>query len=232
MQYYAEVHLGLLELILRLDQLFRKKLSKVIPDVDLVLEKPTETLGAEPKVIGPAKNYVYGTLFGMVITLGFWVITIGMLAIFAVDPNKGAPIDQPRFLIPGLICVVLGPVGWIWFMIRKVRGGTMTLTEKGVNLTYRGTEVFCPWELFSQPGDARRTHRHRVRIPVRSSVVDQVYVKKEGDIVAEGFEVKTKQFWFRDHATAVFCDIYVVDVSELVPFLYELGTRFWIESQG
>jgi hypothetical protein len=108
-------------------------------------------------------------------------------------------------------------------MIALVRGGSMTLNERGVELLYRGKVVFCPWALFNTPGQPFSPAADRVVFPVAPSALGLVAARQHGSLVAEGIRVRTPQLWFRSPHEGVLKAFYEVNAEELVKVLLFLG---------
>jgi hypothetical protein len=87
-----------------------------------------------------------------------------------------------------------------------VRGGWCVLDDAGVRFIEGGIEVFCPWPLFSAPGQPviHSAHgRNRLELPVAAAAVPRVEVRRHDLVGAQGLAVKTRQLYFRSPREAV-----------------------------
>ncbi len=217
--------------VLAVDGLFERSLLKVVPDLENVLFDPHESLRGRDIAIGPARKY--GTLFA-------WLVLVGLVGGAALALMTGLVLNGGKpgpGGFPFLFQVLAIP--WLVFLVtvmlligRRVRGGEMVLAERGVELRYRGTAVFCAWEVFHTEGQPFGPDTDQVILPVAAGAVPLVQARRHDSLVAEGLQVNTRQFRFRSAREAVLQSLYEVNALELAKVLLHLGRVLGKPVQG
>jgi hypothetical protein len=205
-----------------LDTLSQKSIRQALPDLETLLYDPRTALGGQEVLIGPSRKYATSLVWGLVLSLGVWIGVV-IFVVAVINPRNAFPGRQGQVDLLLMIGLVALQVGAIALVLRLVRGGWMILTERGVELRYRGQEVFCPWTLFNTPGQPFTPARDQVVFPVAPRALGLVQARHNGSVVAEGIRVKTRQLWFRSAHEGVLRDLYEVPVEELVKVLLFLG---------
>jgi hypothetical protein len=209
------------KLMVWLDRLSERPVSTVVPDLEELLLNPQQTLAGRQIVIGPGTRL--GSPIVLVTTLGLlvWYCTIlrwGLLvALIQRGPNQmiawAGLVVLPSLVLLGLAC----------FAGYQARGGRMVLSERGVELHYRGTVVVCPWQLFNTPGQPVFPRRDLLILPVDPAAVPLVEAYRGGHLVAVGMDVDTKQLQLPSPAEALLLPLYRINALVLGKIVLHLG---------
>jgi hypothetical protein len=205
-----------------LDRQSERPLLKAVPDLDMVLLDPQRALAGREVVIGPANRYATALVLGIFFACAGWLVAV-VVFVLAFEPapaRPGQPVDAGCFF--AVLAIVL-QVASILFMLQWLRGGQLVLSERGVELRYRGTVVFCPWTLFNTPGQPFPPDRARVVLPVAAVAVPQVEARRRDRLLAQGLRVRTRQLRFRSAGEAVLAAFYEVSTLDLGKVLLHLG---------
>jgi hypothetical protein len=211
----------LADIIIFLDMLSQRPLSRVVPDLDQLLAEPASFLRSREVTIGPWRR------FGTVFTLG-----IPGLALAASPIVVGHLLFQENsigwreFSIFWLIGV--GAIlGVIWSLVR-LRGGSCVLTPQGVEMHYRSVVVSCPWSVFNSAGRAVIAGpfgQNQLELPVAASAATDVEARKHGSVISTGIQVKTPQLKFRSNDEIILKGLYCIPLADLGWLLQRMGSE-------
>lgn len=214
--------ISFVDFLLWIDTLSRKKLERVVPNLEELLTHPEETLAVQDITIHPARRYGSGGCMGLLVGLAC-AIPAALLMNDLFGPPRGQR-PHPAFGIVCLAILLLIVVLSVILMVRFYRGGHMVLTPRGVELWYRSVVVCCPWGVFNATGQPAKTARDRLIIPVSATAVPSVEAWKLGAIVGSGAEVRTYQWKLKSESAAVMKDHYQVrDSLNLAKVLLAVG---------
>jgi hypothetical protein len=210
----------LYHVILRLDRLSQKPLRRAVPNLDHLLADPADYFRYQEVSIGPWRRWAGGIGLGLLFWLGLTALSGILLGLAGGNPAGAA--GQLRF---AMLVIVLPPVcfmsGLYW-----LRGGWCVLDAAGTRFLHGGIEVFCPWSLFSAPGQPV-THpidgRNQFELPVTAAAVPLVAARRHDMVVAQGLGIKTRQLYFRSLQEVILRSLYRVTSDELAWLLLHLG---------
>jgi hypothetical protein len=106
------------------------------------------------------------------------------------------------------------------------RGGFCVLNAAGVRLIRGSIEVFCPWSLFSAPGQPfihALPGRNRLELPVSAASVPLVEARRDDLAIAQGIAVKAHQLYFRSSREVILRNLYQVKPDDMAWLLLHLG---------
>jgi hypothetical protein len=210
----------LVRIILSLDRLSQKPLRRAVPDLDHLLADPADYFRYQEVTIGPWRRWAGGIGLGILLWLGLMAISGIILGL--TGGNPAGPVGQFRYAV---LVIVLPPVclllGMYW-----MRGGSCVLNAAGARLLHGGIEVFCPWSLFSAPGQPiihPIDGRNQFELPVTAAAVPLVEARGHDLIIAQGMAIKTRQLHFRSPQEVSLRSLYRVKPDELAWLLLQLG---------
>jgi hypothetical protein len=217
-----------------LDKLSQKTLREIVPDLEELLTDPADYLNDQEITIHPWRRWASAVSSGLII--GFGVLScLSVLASMLLQPNNRP--GQFLFLL-FLLCfaalVFVVPFTFILIRIALPRSRCI-LGRHGVRFVRGATEVICPWGLFSAAGqpvvDPIR-NRNRMRLPIAPSAIDQVEARTNDAVVAQGLDVKTRQFRISRYHEAIIESCYQLDPHELGWLLLQLGCALGLPPEG
>ncbi len=203
-----------------LDKYYQKPLPRAIPDYERLLLDPRGTLAGQPVTIGPARRYGSAFLIGLLALVFGSVLTLCLVVLLVRPVAAGRGLAL--LLVPIALCAALVLL-CLWLIVRLLRGAEMVLSEEGVELRYRGTEVACPWALFNVAGQPFQPRRDRVLVPVAAAAVPFVEARRHGFRVESGPRIRTPQLRFPSRTEALLRPLYEVPLLELGKLLLQLG---------
>jgi hypothetical protein len=153
----------------------------------------------------------------------------GMLAIAVFLPGATEVVSIVVALFAMLIASLVS-----YLIVRSFsRWGAVILSVSGARFQSGAIEVFCPWALFSAPGQPAiqlnssfSLHPVPVAVvlPVASALVPLMTASKTGSVIAYGTEIKTWHVRFRSpHEIILKCLGGQEEWKDLAPLLLELG---------
>jgi hypothetical protein len=178
------------------DALFRRRLKKVIPRFQELVDNPRDYLACEEVRIGPSIKWFTGTSFGLVLGL---LLSCGVLESW---PRAGLRfIDKPvAEQWPAWLVLLLTPSFCIGSILYFTRGGEITLRAEGVEFRLRNATVACPWGLFCSQGLPEWLDVFTLAMPIDPKLAYKVVLQRNGEIAERGRLVRTKQFRFRSES--------------------------------
>lgn len=199
-----------------LNRTSHKPLRDVIPDLPRLYANPAAILREHPVMIGPARPR------GTILYATFALTLLSYCAGCAGWLEQQRP--PPRGLaILGLVSAVLLPFLSYILMARLIRGGWMVLHPDRVELIYRRSTVFCPWELFGATAVVSKAKRSAVTLIVPPDAVSLVTLLKGDLIRSHGENVWTRQLRIMSSTEVVLHDLYLVDLRECCEMLLHVG---------
>jgi hypothetical protein len=207
-----------------MDKQSERSIVQVVPHLEYLLLEPKKILSGREITIKPARRVASGMFLGLFLGMGVWVALV-FIVFTVTGPLQNAAQKQERetlgllLLLAFLILIFLSML----IMLRVVHGGHMVLNEQGVELRYRGTDVFCPWAVFNTPGQPYSPGYGRVVLPVARAAAGLVVARRHESILAEGNHVDTPQLRFRSANEALLRALYVVNAAELGKVILHLG---------
>lgn len=200
-----------------LDRRSQKPLDRVVGDLEQLLVDPADYFRYQELSIGPWRRWGSGLSLALLLWFGLFVF----MGLSALEVNPPDPVKH--FLIAALL--LSGPLCF-WAAMHWLRGGSCVLDAAGARFVHRGVEVFCPWSLFSGPGQAiihSHRGRNRMELPVAAEAVPLVEARRNDVAFAYGMTIKTRQLRFRSADEAILKDLYRVKPDELAWLLLHLG---------
>jgi hypothetical protein len=176
-----------------IDSLFKRRLEKVVPRFQSLIDDPQGYLLIEDMRIGPGNHYFTGFAFGTVLGL---ILSCGLSVEFLRDqrPILERPIEQQFF---SWLMLIAGPIAGIAAMLFWLRGGEIILRKHEVEFRFRNVSVVCPWELFHAPGEPVWLDFNTLAMTANPNAIDQVVMRDGGVDLQTGSNTRTKQFRFR-----------------------------------
>ncbi len=209
--------LRLIQLVRALDQRSLRDLNEWVPDFQSVLNQPADGLRDRQIVIGPWRPYA--TRYGVIPLLGLLVLQCaGGVAI----------LNDARDFIGAAVsgCVAVALAGFAGWLLWRCRGGRCVLHASGVDFSFRGRTVSCPWDLFHAAGQPiYAEEKRRLILPVARGAIGGVQLRRDGCVVAEGEDVRAAHFCFLPTGEVRLLVVYGVNPWQLGDFLLEVGRR-------
>lgn len=204
------------DFLIWLNRTSRKPLCDVIPELTQLYANPAETLRENSVTIGPARPR--GTILYATFALTLLSYCAGCAGLLEQQrpPPRG-------LVILGLVSAALLPFLSYTLMARLIRGGWMVLHPDGVELIYRRSTVFCPWELFGATAAVGKSKRSTVVLIVPADAVSLVTHLKGGLIRSHGEDVWTRQLRVMSRTEVALHDLYLVDLRECCEMLLHVG---------
>jgi len=214
------------------DKIFRRRLSKVVPNLRELRESPRQVLSAEEIVIGPGTRVATSIFLGLIVGL---MLTCGIFLSLADEKELGGKkrtLEERVTAIAGFAMPVVAIVAFL----RILRGGTLLLNADGVFFTLRRQTVVCPWALFDVPESPVEHDDSTMVLPTNPDAVPDVQLVFEESLTESGLAVRTKQFRFRLPTSApvtndrglpeiALRDLYRVRIEEIAWLLMDVGRR-------
>ena len=111
---------------------------------------------------------------------------------------------------------------WAWPVDRE-----LVLRADGIRFRLRNTAVWCPWSLFSSPGQAfvRRAgwFDTEITLPILYESVRLVVYERDGRVIHKGHHVLSEQFAFLSDHEACVPSVYAMRPQDLGDLLLHLG---------
>jgi hypothetical protein len=211
----------------RVDRVFQKQAHQVIADVESLRADPATYLSQHEVTIGPRRRWIYATGCAFMLAFALQFLLFLVFVQTMEPPPRGGPRPWDRIALLGLLLLVILGVSlmlWLWLL----KGGTCVVEASGVRFIKGDSEVFCPWALFTAPGQAvfNDLHgRNQLELPIAPEAIDRVAAKTNFAVVAEGMDVKTSYCRFRSGRELILANIYRLEPRELGELLLLLGRR-------
>ena len=207
------------------DHFFRKRLTRLIPNLRDLIDHPRDFLSYQDVCIGPCRRYVSSTLVGLLVAFA-GAFFIGFVCL-------DTELDKHTIQVLCIVWLFTGPVISIWVSLSWTSGGQLLLTLDHAEFQYRRSTVVCPWLVFNAPGDPAALSYDRLAIPV-SGQVAAINSFERGELKQRGVEVDTRQFRLRDFSLprvtghpnnneAVMGDYYAGHLDEIACLLLIIG---------
>jgi hypothetical protein len=201
--------------------------GSALPDRDILLADPARYLTGREIPIRAWPRRGLANLVAIV----FWIAGAigGVLLVGLMKPRA----DSVAAGVAALAVVVITSLASCFLKRFLTRWGAVTFGLSGVKFQSGGMEVFCPWALFTEPGQADfeysssfslRPKPVSVRLPVASASVPMVTASRNTSIIAYGTEIKTRHVQFRSPREIVLKRLGgQEDWKQLVVLLLDLG---------
>jgi hypothetical protein len=192
----------------------------LLADAASYLERQEITLRAWPR-----------RFLAVVIAVVVWLASAigGVVAIGLVMPRA----DTVAAGIAALIVVIIASLGSFWLKTALTRWGSVNFSASGIRFKSGGTEVYCPWALFTEPGqpDIQFSSSFSlgpkpvaVLLPVASAHVPMVTASRNGSVIAYGTEIKARHVRFPSAREIILKQLGGQgDWKDLAPLLLEVG---------
>src|SRR5262245_22737465 len=216
MEFWLEVFL---RAVFRMERVFRKSLKRAIPFLDELWERPAAVLASQEVRIGPSRRYVIGTLMGLLFGQVFCCVLVLSL------PEDHRPRPLPVGDVALRIFLFIAPVVLVSVLfIYLLRGGELIMTPEGVSFRLRRSAVFAPWWAFAAVREIDSSGPLAVFVPVPPAAIEQLRQELDGDFVALGNAVNTKQVRpSKKRVGLIIRDLYAVRIDQIVPLLAEIA---------
>ena len=202
-------------------------MASSLPPPDAVLADPAGYLRRQQITIRAWPRQGVAVLIAVVA----WVaIGIGGIATTgALVPHA----NEVTSLVAALVVVLISSVASYWLGRSLTRFGSVILNDSGARFTSGGTEVFCPWALFSQAGQpdiqlsssfSMRPMPVAVVLPVASAHVPMVTASRNGSIFAYGTDIRVRHVrFYSPHEIVLKRPRRQDEWNDLAPLLLDLG---------
>jgi hypothetical protein len=191
-----------------------RPLHSVVPDLDELLEEPDGYLRRAPVEIGPRRMYGLSALFAVP----------GLALLLSCAWTRS--VDGERLAMG--VGLLLGAGVWLGWSV-LMRGHRLVLHPEGVEVIFQGTTVWALWALFNADGAPfvadSDSPRVGLKLPVAPEAVPFVELRRDGSLVAQGAQVKARQWLFTGSDEVVLPARYEATAGELGALLLGLGRR-------
>lgn len=203
----------LLRLILWLDDLGLRPLSRWVPDLPRLLDSPAQAFQVQKIEIGPWRHYV----------------KIGVILVGLAFAGLSASHEITSRTL--LICLISALLLLAGSVIYALRGGRCILHSAGVDFYCRGVTVFCPWELFKTDGHAiYYPDARQLALPVAPSAISRVEVRRNESLAVHALDARVTHVLFIPTGEIHLKFIYGVKPEELGNFILELSRKLGTRS--
>lgn len=195
-----------------------QQLSRVLPDLDELLEDPQRYLSEAPLALGPRRMY------GLA-----WMFAVPGIALLALCAYQGKPDGERIAMGVGLL---VGSAVWLGWSL-MLRGHEMVLHAEGVEFTYYDTTVWVPWALFHVEGrpfvPQSDSPQAGLTVPIDPKMVPHVRLRRQGMDVAYGRNVDAPQFHYSGRDEVILPARYEISAVDIGELLLVLGHRLGSE---
>jgi hypothetical protein len=191
-------------------------LQAVIPDLDELLARPAAVLGRQPLRIGPAPLHRLGLL---AVPTG---AIVGVLAPALFTRNWDGQVARIGLVVGLLLGLLLLVVALLRRRLEVLLG------KEGVEFWHGRRSVWCPWALFSAPGNVLVNSDRLIdclTLPVSPQAVPYVELRQDELCQAQGARVKTATFRFTSGDQVMLSGHYEVVPAQLGSLLLQLGRQ-------
>ena len=182
-----------------------------LPDVDDLLENPTEYLALGPVVIGPRRMYGLAAVFAIP----------GIAFLLAYYYGK----HDPERIALG-VGMLIGSSIWLGWSL-WTRGHALILHADGLEVKYHDTSVWCPWALFNASGTPHVPEVDSpftgLILPVAPDAVPFIELRASESVLAHGTQVKARQLILSGDDEIVLTGRYEVAAKDLGDLILHLG---------
>jgi len=168
------------------DNLLRRKLSRVIPNLQELLDEPKKGLELEPSI--RRRNRFFSVLLvGAVVAAYAGGITGDLLA----DKRPGRELTGADWTTIEIVTLaffvplVLATAIWL-------RGSVVILRPEGPLFQYRGSSVACSWNLFFSRTEPVWLGQFTLVVPINPDAVNRVEQTNKDQTTLSGSKVKLK----------------------------------------
>jgi hypothetical protein len=203
------------------------RVASALPERDILLADPAGYLtGREIQI----RAWPRGGL-AVLVAVVFWIACAigGVLLVGLMMPRA----DSVEAGVAALVVVIIASLAAYLLKRFLTRWGAVTFGLSGVRFQSGGTEVFCPWALFTEPGQADFEYSSSfslspkpvsVRLPVAGASVPMVTASRNTSVIAYGTEIKTRHVRFRSPREIVLMRLSgQEDWKNVVVLLLDLG---------
>lgn len=225
MEVFASLLLVLADAVLRIDDLFLKRLRQAVPGIDELCAAPAEFLATRSVIVGPVRRPVVRTLaVGFSSVVAYLVVLLVVMA--ATHDFENVPPAQRQVAGWGVAVggIVAAFVVGRW-VNRKVaaRSATLLLRRDGATFDCRGYSVRCPWLLFDAAGNVLQTGRRSVLFPVNADGVAGIEIERGGHPVDDAYLTRMPHLRLRPAGQMELRALYAVHGRELANLLLSVG---------
>jgi hypothetical protein len=188
-------------------------LTAVVPDLEQLAADPRNYLTEGPLLFGPRRFHGLTALFAIpgIVLLILWGF---------------APKETERLALG--IALLLGAAFWLVYTLVGA-GHSLFLGPDGVEIRYRDTTVYCPWDLFDVDGEPWTAAEHDpsagLAMPIAPGAVGLVVWRRGMIELARGMAIRAPQAWFLSPGEMILPGRYELRSEDLGKLLLLLGTR-------
>lgn len=188
-------------------------LTAVVPDLDQLAADPRNYLTEGPLLFGPRSFYGLAALFGLpgVVLLISW---------------RMDPAEYERLALG--VAMLLGGSVWLFYSLAAA-GHSLFLGPDGVEIRYRDTTVFCPWDLFDVDGEPWSPQNDDpavgMTMPVAPVAVSLAVWRRGMVELARGMNIRAPQAAFLSANELLLPGRYELRSEDLGKLLILLGTK-------
>lgn len=189
-------------------------LIEVVPELEQLATDPRRYLLQGPLLFGPRRYWGLAAIFG--------VPGLIILALWWVQPT-----EYERLALG--IALLIGAAIWLVFSLGSA-GHSLFLGPDGVEIRYRDTVVYCPWDLFDVDGEvwtaAGQEHPTAgVTVPISPAAVPMVVWRRGVVELGRGMKIRAPQAWLLSAHELVLPGRYELRSEDVGKLLLLLGTR-------
>jgi hypothetical protein len=210
----------IVETIQALDRKLQRPVHRVIPDYASFKADPHAYLAQATVVFGPRRRHVLATVIGAVAATA---VVLLLYFAFTHMPKPKQP-DWSRMIGIAVTFVVVTLVGRA-LALRLLPGGTMTLTAKGVAMTYGENLLFVPWDVLQATGNVFEPDHKIVVLPINPSIPVALTGPDEEVTAVLPYDLELPQAEASDYNQLALKDLYEVRIGEVGALLRDLGLR-------
>jgi len=189
-------------------------LTEVVPDLKQLVDDPRRYLADGPLLFGPRRYFGLAALFGLP--------GLAVLGLYAAEPA-----ETERLAVG--VALLIGAAIWLYYSLGSA-GHSLFLGPDGVEVRYRDTAVFCPWDLFDVDGEVwvaagMESPTAGVTVPVSPAAVDHVVWRRGVVELGRGLKIRAPQAWLLSARELVLPGRYELRSEDVGKLLLLLGTR-------
>ena len=215
-------------ILLWVDRRGQKTVARVVPDAESLRNDPLRMLAGGHISIGPKKKPVETLLAALIWSVFVFIpLVIGSAMVLAAGFGFkiGHLPEKELYSWAGGIWVICF-VGTLIVTRFLLRGGTIILSEQGVEFRHRTGNVYCPWTLFHAPQSVVGWDKEKVRFSVNLQAMSLVELRRGEAVTARGTDVQTQHFqWEGAAAIVMMTDDYEVRPEEWRALIVDLSEK-------